>query len=149
MEITVTGAAELRALSVRLLAAGDGSLNRKLRTGVTDAVRPLKREVVAGLPSYVPNRYAGVLGPALKLRTSAAGEAVQITATARGRRKERALPAIDGGTLRHPVYGNRRKWVAQRIRRGFFTEPLKRGGPVIAAGIERVMNDVVRRIAGR
>lgn len=146
MDVTVTGTAELRALSARLLAAGNGSLNRKLRHGVTDAVRPLKREVVASLPTYMPNRYAGVLGGSLKLRTSAAGERVQITATARGRHKQRALPAIDGGVLRHPVYGNRKRWVAQRIRRGFFTEPTGRSGSAIQRSIERVMHDVAAKI---
>lgn len=147
MQITVTGAAELQRLSLRLREAGDGSLNRKLRHGVTDAVRPLKREVVAGLPTYMPNRYASVLAGSLKLRTDAAGEAVRITATAKGRRKQRAVPAINDGILRHPTYGNRKRWSAQRIRRGFFTQPMRRGGPAIKRRIERVMEDVTQKIA--
>ena len=147
MQVTVTGAAELQRLSVRLRAAGDGSLNRRLRHGVTDAVRPLKRQVIAGLPSYMPNRYAGVLGGSLKLRTDAAGDQVKITATAKGRRKQRAVPAINDGILRHPIYGNRKRWAAQRIRRGFFTNPLKSGGPTVQRSIERVMEDVTQNIA--
>lgn len=147
MQITVTGGAELQALSRRLCAAGDGSLNRKVRHGVTDAIRPLKREVVTGLPTYVPNRYAGELGEALKLRTSTAGDEVKVTASAKGRHKQRAVPAIDRGTLRHPVFGNRKRWSAQRIRSGFFTEPMKRGGPAIKRSIERVMHEVARNIA--
>lgn len=147
MDVRITGGAELARVAARLREAGEVGLRRKLKRAATDSVTPLKRAVVAGLPGYLPNRYAGVMAGALRFRTTNESEGVRVAVTAKGRRKQRAVPAINAGVLRHPVYGNRKRWVAQPVKHGFVTEPIKHGRSKVERRISHAMEEVAEKIA--
>ena len=46
------------------------------------------------------------------------------------------LAAINSGTLRHPLFGNRDYWYDTPVKPGFFTRPCQLTAPGIRAGCE-------------
>lgn len=52
---------------------------------------------------------------------------------------------IDEGRLRHPVFGNRKRWVTQTARpAGWWSHTVQTGTPRMQAEVERVLRDVRR-----
>ena len=146
---------ELEALAFRLRRAGDTELVREVTRAMRDAVVPVQAEIRAGLKPHLPDRYAEELDADLRLgtnvRTTGSDPGVSITGqTLSG--KNRALRKIDAGILRHPVYGNREVWRDQElpsVEPGWFTGPAEAAAPRVRAGIERALEDVANRAAGR
>lgn len=155
-DVRVEGAEKLRKLARDLSIAGNIELQKELRRGLAVAARPVGKEVRAEIPRVMPSGYAPVLSKALRVsvstRTPRASRylvAVRVVLSAAGRHRKRDLPALDRGSLRHPVFGRRRQpWVMQRIRRGFFAEPAKRtqdqATTEAIAAIERVADKLAR-----
>lgn len=56
------------------------------------------------------------------------------------------VEALDAGTVRHPVYGNRRVWVSQRVSAGWLTKAVEEiaADPVVR---DRLADDVAESIA--
>ncbi|WP_409469060.1 hypothetical protein [Streptomyces sp. HC307] len=48
------------------------------------------------------------------------------------------------GRLRHPVFGNRKRWVNQRSQAGWWSRRVQAGVPRMRAEVERVLGDVRR-----
>jgi hypothetical protein len=62
-----------------------------------------------------------------------------------GKRKH-DISDLDKGSLRHPVYGNRKKWVSQSIAEGVFSKPLEHKAPEMQAALLAVMELTARQI---
>lgn len=131
--VKVRGVDQLYALSRALRQAGRKDLDKELRRGVSRAVRPFGAEVKAEARTGMPSGYAPLLAASLSVRTQWRAAGVTVVTTAKGSQDARDIEAIDGGTLRHPVFGRRRRrtgrknpWVAQRVRAGFWTRPAER-----------------------
>lgn len=140
----VSGAERLAALAKRLRGA-DKEYRKELRIGINRAVKPLKRDVLEQLPLFMPNQYAKVMKKALKVKTvirTGGMASVRITAYGKGRHKNRDIRALDRGTLRHPLWGNRDWWYAQKVKAGFWSEPLKDGRPRVRAEVMDVIRTV-------
>jgi len=45
------------------------------------------------------------------------------------------------------VFGNRSNWVEQQVPTGWFDDPIRSDLPQIRSSIQRVMDDVARKIA--
>ena len=150
MEVEVRGDVEkLRALSRRLKAQGEKGLTKELRSGISRAAKPLQADVRAGIPQYLPSGYAPVLQGALRLRTSITQSGVRITAAGKGKRRPREVRRMDGGVLRHPVFGRYRDpWVNQAVRPGFFRAPIQAGAPQVRTQIKQVIDAVATKLAG-
>lgn len=144
LRLQVHGARELRQLARQCRDIGRQDLVRKLYRGFNRAVRPFEREVREELPVHTPGDYTGVLDSSLHVRASTktvgSHVGVQIIGTAMGRAKERDLPAVDRGVLRHPLFGDRRFWFTTSVVPGFFT------GPPADRIIHRVEDEVERVI---
>lgn len=150
LSIQVRGAFELRRVAKRIRDAGRRDLDRQLRRGLDNAVKPLTAVVVAELPDYLPNRYAAVLAADLELRSktrTGAGAAIRIVGQAPTRWDERDVAAVEKGILRHPKFGDRDWWYAQRVRAGFFSEPIERGAPLVREELRRVIADFLNKLA--
>ena len=52
----------------------------------------------------------------------------------------------DFGVLRHPLFGNKRHWYGQRIRRGFASTPLKAIRPQIVREIDHELAGIKRDV---
>jgi hypothetical protein len=148
-------AAELEALAFRLRRAGETELVREVTRAMRDAVVPVQDEIRAGLKPRLPDRYAETLDADLRLgvnvRTAGSDPGVSVTGTTRSG-KSRSLRKLDAGLLRHPVYGNREVWRDQEepsVQPGWFTGPAEAAGPRVRDGIEKALEDVANRAAGR
>lgn len=169
MSTQVVGGDRFRVVARRLRTAADRKdLVRELRKGILDAVPALKDAVRGQAVGYLPDRYARELVPSLRMTTatSVAGDqvTVRLSVTAKGKGgSARQLGDIEGGALRHPVFGRTRPlkrharhkatsksnpWVTQKVRPGFVTEPMLAARPQVRREIEEAVDRVLDKITG-
>lgn len=141
--MAVDASAQLRAIAVRLREAGDtGNLNalrKSIRTSAAPLVSAVKEAAVEKLPhggglnEQVASQRVGV-----SIRTGARTAGVRLTTTAPD------TSQTDQGFVRHPVWGNRKRWVQQSIPEaaGWWSQTLADKSPavtpLIVAELERV-----------
>jgi hypothetical protein len=53
---------------------------------------------------------------------------------------------IEAGRLRHPVFGNRRRWANQTPRAGWWSRTVREGQPRMTRDVARIVDDVRRSI---
>lgn len=158
----VTGGMELRALSVRLKAAGDEgkTLRRKLSKQMNEAVLPLAKEIsnVEHLKPYMPDRYALVLSADLtaRIRNSIASATPRVEVLAKAKQHKRKVALLDVGIINHPIYarGPRRGWSwsntqTSGMKAGFFTDAVKDQTPQIRDQVLQVMTEIAREVTGK
>jgi hypothetical protein len=149
LDITVTGADQLAALSKAIKAEGEAGkgLQKTVRESIRTSAKPLGKFVAVSAGRALPRR--GGLG------YKVAGATVSVTGNVSSRgisaklklkAKGYDLPAMDRGRLRHPVYGNRHVWVTQLVHPKVFTEPFKEGAPTVKRDIEKGLLEVAARI---
>jgi hypothetical protein len=148
-DVSIRGAEKLAILSRALKDVGDKELRRELYAGLNRSVRPLREDVRASAPFFLPARYALELRHDLKVttrrRTGGRNPAIFLL----GRAKQRDVRSLNRGRLRHPLYGNRKYWYTTRIRPGFWTVPLARGAPQVRRELERTLNEVAEKVVRR
>lgn len=156
LEFKVLGAQELDRVA-RDLKSLDRKLIPKLRRALDRAVEPTEKAIAQGLPHYLPNRYAAVLAKSLKFatstRTTGRDVSVRMVLTAKGIRTERQIRQLNNpGNLRHPVFATGRRstwtWVKrpQRVRPGFFSEPIEDRIGDIRRGVLHAMHETAQQI---
>lgn len=149
---TLRGGAELRYVAGKLRKAAARDLTRELRAGQRKAFAPLQKEIKAEAAATLPKRggYAGVMSRAVKVsvRTGFGKNALTARVYARGRVESRDVVAVNAGILRHPRFGDRRHWYAQRVRPGFVDRPADRLADRVlndsAEALERVLQQIAR-----
>jgi hypothetical protein len=149
VEVRIEGGEALERVARRLKAAGDKGLRKKLLAGIRRATRPLHKDIKAAAMRELPargglNRFVASTKFSTKVRTSGRNVGVRIVAVKVGH----DIRAIDRGRVRHPVWGNRRRWVNQRVRPGFFTKTIEASAPRVRAEVRDVMNEVTREVTG-
>lgn len=147
-QIEVRGADQLADVARRLKEAGDGELRKELLRGIRNEAKPLVKAVKDSVDEYLPN--SGGAADAVRrssfgVRSRLSGKNAGVRIVGTGR-QVRALRRIDAGILRHPVFGNQQAWVAQRIRPGFFSEPMEAGKGPVQQGLVRVISDIAARV---
>ncbi len=146
LSFTVTGGNRAHVLGKRLKAMGNKELEKELRKGVARALRPATQVVRRSVPQYLPSGYAPTLQKALKLRTSNLAKGLRITAAAAGNPRPRRVTALNQGTLRHPLWGNRKYWFAQKVTPRFFDQPLEGQRDQVRAELEKTLAEVAAKI---
>jgi len=147
VRVSVNGDLEkLRRISHHLKETGDKSLRREVIRELNRATKEPKAAVMESLPAYLPDRYAGVLAGTLRLTTSRRASGVRVTAKAKGNPRPRYVGRIDRGILRHPLFGSRDRWFNQKVRPGFFTDPMKRSAPQMKKAIVEALDRIARKI---
>jgi len=139
---------DLRVCAAQLRREADG-LQRRIVDGANDAVSPLARVIAVNTPAYLPIGYATVMAKSIRVQTSTSlvtNPGVRARVFAVGRREGRDVTRIDAGILRHPLYGNRLHWYAQKVTRGFVKKPFGRLRPGIVSNLNGVLEDVRARI---
>lgn len=152
--LEVEGADKLAVVARALRDVGDKELRRELYRGLNRAVKPLTADVKAATPDYLPKRYARELSKSLRVKTRrrAGGRnpAIFLVGSAKTPRgKDRDLSSLNRGRLRHPLFGNRRFWYDQPVRKDWWTDPLIQGAPEVREEIVRVLDDVARQLVRR
>lgn len=168
--VQILGTSQLTTLSRRLRAAGGPRLQQNAARRVRRAAEPLKGDLQRAIRSQPivsegrkPNRRgripSGGPSPTTRpLRGTIAG-AVRISvrqgsfAGARVWLDRSQLPAdlrkmpyvIEDGRIRHPVFGNRRRWATQWARpAGWWSRTVRAGLPRMQAEVQRILTDVRR-----
>lgn len=149
VDLTVTGGRELDAAAARL-AREARRFQRRVSQATRDAVQRSYRPVLVGMtPQFVPNRYASVLGPDLRVATTVSLSAGRVTARVSaptGGKFGREVRQLEAGNLRHPLFGNRGWWYRQRVRRGFASVPLRAIRPHIVRQIDAELAAIKRDV---
>lgn len=127
---------------------------RRLRTQINKALKTVALEVANEVPGEAAKRLPkggglaariadvrGTISPSLR----AASPSVSILfKAAKGERV--ATKAIDAGSLRHPVFGNRENWVWQPVRPGSFTNAFQKRAPKLRREMEQAISAAVAEI---
>ncbi|MFE5258234.1 hypothetical protein [Streptomyces coelicoflavus] len=165
--IQVLGTAQLIGLSRRLRAAGGPQLRQNMARRIRRAAEPLQRDLqqrIRTQPLVSEGRKAGKRGgpsPTTRpfRRMLAGGVRISVRqGSSPGARvwmdKSRLEPKagnvpwqIQDGRLRHPVFGNRKRWANQIARpAGWWSKTVAAGTPRMHAEVERVLRDVRRSL---
>lgn len=146
-DFEIRGADEFLRLSKALKAAGRGDLRKALTAGIKKAAKPLIGKSRDEARARLPQRggLAAVVAKApqrVQVRTGAKTAGVRIVVGGKGG----AARGANAGVIRHPVFGNRGVWVSQKVRPGWFEDPMNDGAPIVRPEIERAMEDVAEQV---
>lgn len=148
MDIKVTGADNFQDLAKALKEAGRKDLQKELYAGINRAVKPLTADVKDAVGDYVPNRggAADAVQAEFKVKTRrrAAGRnpAIFLLGTA----GKRDVSSLNRGRLRHPLYGNRRRWYNTAIKPGFWTITLEGGAERVRIELVQALDNVAVKV---
>ena len=161
--VQILGTGQLLTLTGRLRAAGGARLRAHMARRVRRAAEPLQRDLqqairTVNLPGSGRSGRGGPSPTTRPLRaTLAGGVRISVRTTTRpGARvwmDKARLPAdvrnmpwvIEQGRVRHPVFGNRRRWSTQSARpTGWWSRTVQAGLPRMRAEVARVADDVRR-----
>lgn len=150
-DLEITGTEEFVRVAKALNAQGSAGkgLKRELMAAIKTAAKPMEDEVRDHVSQYLPSGYAPVIAKGLVVRpsqsTRGSSIGLKLVGHAKGRSKRRHIKTIDAGTLRHPVWGGA-PWVNQRVRPGFWSQPLAAARERPAKEIRRAIDAVARKI---
>lgn len=138
VKIRVAGAEQMARLGVELRAAGlEGKVfRRRLLASIRAAAAPAPAAAKASARATLPkggglNDYIASSRIGVRNRLTGKGVGVRIVAT----KGDHDLQALDEGTARHPVFGNRKVWAANPVTPGWFTKPLEETSPRVTTGV--------------
>lgn len=150
MAEVVSGSRQLAELAARLKVAGARDLRLQLLRGMKAAAKPLVPKVQDAARNQLPkrgglNEHVGGQRVSVSVRTGARTAGVRLTTTAPDTQQ------TDSGIVRHPVFGNRKKWVVQKIpaATGWWSATLEREGPSTAPHLLEAMEVVAAQVQGR
>ncbi|WP_282695496.1 hypothetical protein [Streptomyces sp. CC208A] len=166
--VQITGTGQLLDLSRRLRAAGGPRLQQNLNRRIRRAAEPLytdMRQTILTLPVNADGRKSGSRGgPSPTTRPLRATIAGAVRLSVRAGRSPGARVWIDrsalpsdlknmpwamntaNGRIRHPVFGNKKRWVNQWTTPMWWDKVVARHTPRMRAEVERVLGDVRRTI---
>lgn len=148
-DFEVTGADQFLALSKALKAAGQADLRKELNKGLRDAAQeliPLAREEARAVLPSSGGLNERVARARMRVKVSTGRDpGVSIVA---GRPGSGARGA-EFGRIRHPVFGNREKWVTQTVPAKWLTGTVSRSRHVVIPKLEEALERVARKVVDR
>lgn len=157
LQMGMTGADDLKALAKKIRKVSEPKQIRKdltkgLKAGAKPAAEKVKAAALA-LPDTPGNKSTGlrrkmarVTNVQVRTGGNQAGVAVRLSRARMG--DQAALPTVTNkGQWRHPVHGNRKVWVTQTSRRGWFDEANRRAAPMVRKSLKKTIDDIEKRLA--
>lgn len=151
-DFEVRGADQFLALSKALKHAGQTELRKDLNKAMRNGAKPLVGKARSEAMSRLPQR-GGIAKqiakePARVQTRTGKDPGVRVVVG----KKRGGARAANRGVIRHPVFGNRDVWVDQRVRPGWFDDPMKASAPeireVLEAEMEQIAQRIVREVGG-
>lgn len=142
----VRGSQKLAELGVRLKASGDGALKRRFLATIREGARETIPDIRQSARDNLPRRGGlneRVAAAPFGVRVALAPSGGRVSIVGRGQKE---LRDIDRGRLRHPVFGNRKRWVQQSVEPGFASKPAAARAPKIQLEIAIVMRHTAEEI---
>ncbi len=165
-EVRILNTGSLLELQRRLRAAGGENIRASMQRRIRRAAEPLKADlqsVMLGLDIRSQGRSTRPGGPSPNGRPlrSTIADAIRISVRTggnpgatvwvdKGRMPPdmKNIPArLNEGRLRHPVFGNRRRWVNQYASPPWWDTTVRRHRPRMESEVARVLDDVRRRLS--
>ncbi|MEU0181774.1 hypothetical protein ABZ312_11385 [Streptomyces sp. NPDC006207] len=164
-DVRIIGTGQLLELQRRLRAAGDESLRRSMQRRVRRAAEPLRNDLqstvrtmtirsqgrrVPGGPSTNTRPLRETIANAIKISvrtTGTVGARVWIDRSALPPDMRSVPTRLNEGRLRHPVFGNRRRWTNQYAD-PYWEQTVRRHMARMEREVARVVDDVQRRLGG-
>lgn len=164
--VQITGTGQLLELSRRLRAAGGPRLKANLARRVRRAAEPLQSDLqseIRGLNISSQGRKSGSRGgpsPTTRPLRATIAEAIRISVRTGGNPgarvwvdKDRLPPDLRNmpkvinegpppGRIRHPVFGNKKRWVNQSVPPFWWDKTVRRHMPRMEREVARVLDDV-------
>jgi hypothetical protein len=164
--VQIVGTGQLLELQRRLRAAGHENLRASMQRRIRRAAEPLKadmQQTIRSLRIQSQPRKAGSRGgssPTSRPLRATIAAAVRISVRTTGSPGARvwidrgSLPsdlrgmpaALNSGRIRHPVFGNRRRWVQQNTTPLWWEATVRKHTPRMTAEVARVVDDVRNRL---
>lgn len=146
-DFEVRGAEKLGKVAKDLRRLGDKELSKELYAGLNRATKPMRANAKKSAENNLP-RAGGLNKRVARARLSTrrrGGKNPGVKIVAKGMDQ---LALMDKGTVRHPVYGNRGRWVNQPIpdAEGWFTKPMEDGKPEAQREIVKALDAVAKKI---
>lgn len=146
-DFEVRGAEKLGKVAKDLRRLGDKELSKELYAGLNRATKPMRANAKKSAENNLP-RAGGLNKRVARARFSTrrrGGKNPGVKIVAKGMDQ---LALMDKGTVRHPVYGNRGRWVNQPIpdAEGWFTKPMEDGKPEAQREIVKALDAVAKKI---
>ncbi|MGW0131890.1 hypothetical protein [Streptomyces sp. NPDC003299] len=161
--VQILGTGQLIEVSRRLRAAGGPRLRQNAARRIRRAAEPLQRDLqqairgvqlpgsgrkVRGGPSPTTRPLRATLAGAVRISVRSGANPGARVWLDRSRLPEdlRNMPTvINDGRVRHPVFGNRKRWTTQWARpTGWWSRTVEAGTPRMRAEVERILGDVRR-----
>jgi len=141
IDVDVTGGDRLKALRLRLKEV-EKTFKLEFQAAIRAALEPLKDEVRQSALDRLPKRgglAAKVAASTFSIRNKPSSVLFQTT-------NPYAIKRIDQGSVRHPVYGNRKAWVIEKVQPGFWSKPIEDSGPKVEAKVSTLIEETIRKI---
>lgn len=166
-DIRVIGTGQLLELQRRLRRAGHENIRNSMQRRIRRAAEPLRDDLqstIRHLSITSSGRGAGKRGgpsPTTRPFRGSIAEAIRISVRTTGNPGARIwvdrslLPGditlnvvtrLNEGRLRHPVFGNKRRWAQQNANRGWWDATVRNHTARITREVERVVDDVRRHL---
>ncbi|WP_412079047.1 hypothetical protein ACLF6K_37520 [Streptomyces xanthophaeus] len=163
-DIRILNTGALLELSRRLRAVNEATVRNSMNRRIRRAAEPLRNDLQRTVRS-LPIRSQGAAsrgGPSPTTRPLRAtiAAAIRLSVRTTGNPGARvwidraALPpdlrgmpkAMNTGRIRHPVYGNRRRWTTQTTTPLWWESTVRRHRPRMEREVERILGDIRRRL---
>lgn len=168
MQVRITNTGQLLDLQRRLRRAGDENLRRSMQRRIRRAAEPLRDDLkstmrslrisspgrtVRGGPSPTTRPLRATIAAAIRIsvRTTGGGAGARVWIDKAALPTDlRNMPAvINEGRIRHPVFGNRKRWSTEWAQpAGWWDRTIRKDEPRMKAQVARVMDDVKNRLGG-
>lgn len=149
----VRGQAHLREVSARLRVA-PAELSREVAKELRKTVPKIEKQMQGEALTHMPKRghFAVTLANAVEVRAEVrTGHGMTVFVFAKGKRQRRDVPSLNKGVLRHPVFGNRSRWVVQTkgVKKGFVDDGARKSQPVVTRAVKTARDKVAKEIVRR
>lgn len=166
-DIRVVGTGQLLELQRQLRRAGHENIRQSMQRRIRRAAEPLRddlQDVIRNLNINSQGRRSGSRGgpsPTTRPFRASIAAAVRISVRTTGNPGARvwldknllppditvgAVNQLHDGRLRHPVFGNKRRWVQQTTTPLWWDKTVRAHTPRITREVERVVDDVRRHL---
>lgn len=146
VSIVSKSTADFDKVKATMRAAGMKEMKPALRKIVTEETKPTRKKIKQSALDTLPqkgglNKFAAIT-PQGKADFRPKYASIKIRAEKRGH----DLRSLNKGRLRHPLFGNRRKWYQQDIAPGFFDKPINDDAAELKRRIIGAMDALFDRI---
>ena len=137
--------AEFQKAGAQLLELGDRKLVLGMRRDLRALAKPVGDRIVEAIADAMPKRGG------LSERVRSQGRVSLLVDLRRGVRIQLAnkagmyMGAFESGTIRHPVYGNRKAWVSQQVPGGKGAEAFAKEADGLATAVADHVTETARR----